>query len=63
MEIPELYQGIFEKAKNSKANAIKAKCLDCCQFFKPLITDCSVMSCPIRPHRPYQSKSLTIKKE
>ena len=57
MEIPEIYKATFEKAKKSKANAIKSKCLDCCCFQRNEIKYCPVYDCPLWPHRPYKAKT------
>jgi hypothetical protein len=53
----KLYLGVFEKAFSgtSRANAIKAKCLDCCCFQRAEITNCAVPNCPLYDYRPYQS--------
>lgn len=50
------YQRTFIKAYNStsKANAIKAKCLDCTCFQKIEITECATYTCPLWEHRPYK---------
>lgn len=55
-----------EKARanpQSKALAIKAKCCECMggpeeRNWKAAIRDCSSMSCPLLPHRPYQNLGL-----
>lgn len=51
--------GIFEKAYNAKGAmcCIKAKCLDCCCFNVPEITNCQVFSCPLWAKRPYRVKN------
>lgn len=56
LPVPALYQNIFRKALKSKANALKSKCLDCCCFQRAEITNCTVIDCPLWPHRPYQVK-------
>ena len=58
-EIPELYQANYRKAieTNSKATALKAKCLDCCCWVRKEITLCTVSDCPLWKYRPYQDKS------
>jgi len=54
-DMPVSYWGFFQKAYNgSKANAIKAKCLDCVCFQRKEITLCTVVSCPLHNVRPYQ---------
>jgi hypothetical protein len=49
---------IFKKAfeRESRSNALKAKCLDCCCFMIPEITNCTVETCPLWSYRPYQRK-------
>jgi hypothetical protein len=55
------YFGITKKAfeGNSKASAIKAKCLDCTCWQRKEITLCTVTACPLWPYRPYQDESET----
>lgn len=55
IEIPELYQNIFKRAKKSRAYAVKANCLLCCCFQRAEIKD-YIPECPLYPHRPYQDK-------
>jgi len=42
--------------KPSKAIAVKAKCLDCCNWIAKEITLCTAETCPLWPVRPYQKK-------
>ncbi len=60
-EIPELYKKNYRKAMSgkSKANALKAKCLDCCCWMRPEITRCTVSDCPPWLYRPYQKADST----
>ena len=50
----KLFADSFE---GSRAKAVKAKCLSCCNFSKDDITYCAVLICPLHTVRPYQSKS------
>lgn len=52
------FQNTFIKAydEKSKANAIKAKCQDCCCFVRDEITKCEAYTCPLWEVRPYQGK-------
>lgn len=57
--IPVRYRYLWLKAvtgNTSKTDAIKAKCQDCSGWEEvPIsITDCTVTTCPIWRHRPYQ---------
>ena len=54
--IPQLYQGVYEKAMSgkSKAAGIKAHCLDCCAWQRVEVPICGVPACPLYPYRPYQ---------
>lgn len=55
---PVSYSGLLDKvSKGSLASTIKAKCLDCVQFHKPEITNCTCVSCPLYHVRPYQKKN------
>ena len=42
---------------NSKASAVKAKCLDCCHHQKTEIENCSARLCPLFNVRPYQKNN------
>ena len=53
-DIPVLYRGIFEKAKTSKATAVKAFCLQCMMYQKEEVRHCTATDCPLYPHRPYK---------
>lgn len=54
---PVSVQGIYQRAFNgSKANAIKAKCLDCTLNQRDEIKNCTVKLCPLWNVRPYQAK-------
>lgn len=56
--IPSTHQNLFVQAfsGNSKAAAIKAKCLACCNLDREEITHCTVQICPLWPVRPYQEE-------
>lgn len=46
-----------ERAKanpKSKALAIKAYCWECCNESKDEVQNCTVVKCPLHPHRPWQ---------
>ena len=53
-----VYLAVTRKAYegNSKAAALKAKCLDCSCWQRVEITNCTVTTCPLWPYRPYQSQ-------
>lgn len=40
--------------KKKKANAIKAKCLDCSCFQRSEIENCETLTCPLWHYRPYK---------
>ena len=50
------FQFTFVKAytQKSRANAIKAKCIDCACFQRLEITNCTAYTCPLWEIRPYQ---------
>lgn len=56
--IPKMYIGQYERAMKgqSKALALKVKCLDCCCFIRAEVEHCTVYTCPLWPYRPYQGK-------
>jgi hypothetical protein len=56
-KIPLSYRANYVKAiSGSKAAAIKAKCLDCVNWQRKEVEDCSITTCPLHPTRPYQHK-------
>ena len=54
--IPEVYRSNYKKAMsgNSRAAAVKAKCLDCTCWNRTEVAHCSVETCPLWPYRPYR---------
>lgn len=57
-DVPEMYQGIFAKARSgqSRSAAIKAFCLQCVGFVRKDITRCTAKQCPLYVYRPYQAE-------
>lgn len=57
--VPASARGIVERALlgQSRATAVKAKCLTCTNFDRAEIADCPVTICPLHPYRPFQDKS------
>lgn len=54
---PQSVTGFYLKAySGSKANAVKAKCLDCTCDQREEIRDCRAFTCPLWKVRPYQVK-------
>lgn len=54
--VPSSMQRTFAEAfaGNSKANAIKAKCLACANFQRDEVTKCPAVTCPLHAVRPFQ---------
>lgn len=54
----ERYHKMIEKVKNGKSRtlAIKAKCLDCCNWSISEVKRCSIEDCPLWPYRPKKKK-------
>lgn len=53
--LPTSTLGFYDKAyKGSRANAIKAKCLECCLNVRDEVSLCKVYTCPLYEVRPYQ---------
>ncbi len=63
--IPSFYRGNYEKAMRgqSKAAAVKAKCLDCCNWQRVEIQYCPCDTCPLWPYRPYKASPSGSKKD
>lgn len=58
--IPVSAAGVVKRAfagSGSPRNAIKAKCLSCANWDRAEIADCLVITCPLRPWRPYQDNA------
>ena len=58
--VPATCQAIFTKAfakTLSPRAAIKAKCLDCSEFDRDEIRNCTVVLCPLHAYRPFQVKA------
>jgi hypothetical protein len=53
---PKLYPLFFRMyaGQSGLSKSVKAKCLDCTGFSPKEITLCSVITCPLWNHRPYQ---------
>ena len=58
--VPESVKGIikdsFDKTRG-KANALKAKCLECSNYQRDEIRNCTVETCPLWVWRPFQTNS------
>ena len=57
-DVPTSCKNPFRKAyaRRSATQAIKAMCLDCLQFDKKAIRECTAPRCPLWRYRPYQVK-------
>ena len=58
-EIPKQLRGTYDRAikgKASYAGAVKAKCLECCNFedVRTRVGACTVRMCPLWAYRPYR---------
>lgn len=60
--VPKKYQALFERVgtvgAKSKADAIKAFCLNCVGFHSKRVTNCTAPGCPLFQVRPYQSSGV-----
>jgi hypothetical protein len=50
---------VFSQAYSgfSKASAIKAKCIECCNLDKAEVSRCNISGCPLWRYRPYQREA------
>jgi hypothetical protein len=58
VSVPELHKIATRRAllgMMSRTNAIKIKCLSCCNYQREEIKTCGVVTCPLHPVRPYVS--------
>jgi hypothetical protein len=58
--VPTSAKGIVTRAHRKtggRQNAIKAKCLDCCNWDRDEVANCTVLVCPLHPWRPFQDKA------
>ena len=57
--VPARYQELFRRVKelrgNSKADAIKAMCLECVGFKYKRVESCTAPQCPLYHVRPYRA--------
>ena len=51
-----IFKRAFDQTDKSKANRIKAKCLDCCSCMVDEVKHCEAYACPLWQIRPYQTK-------
>lgn len=53
---PVSVRGILERAfsGDSRAAAVKAKCLSCSNYERAEAAGCRVLTCPLHPYRPYR---------
>lgn len=56
--IPSSLEGIYERALKGKgkANAIRAKCLDCCGWERKEAVLCQSIECPLFQFNPYREE-------
>jgi hypothetical protein len=55
-----MYRDIQARALDGtggRANAVKAKCLECCNWQKGEVSACQIRDCPLWHYRPYQPKT------
>ncbi|MCB1865148.1 MAG: hypothetical protein KDG50_06930 [Chromatiales bacterium] len=58
--VPPSAKGILERAfakSSSRTNALKGKCLQCTNYDRQEVRDCTVELCPLHAYRPFQPKS------
>lgn len=59
-QAPETQRRVFRSALAgtcSKRDAIKAKCLACCNYDRDEVRSCTVDICPLWRFRPYQARA------
>jgi len=58
-EIPKAQRGIFARVKTSRADAMRAMCLQCVNYERQMVRDCPDIGCPLHHWRPYQERNET----
>ena len=55
----EAYRRLYDRAISGKSRVagVKSKCLDCMCWQSAEVRNCAVVTCPLHPYRPYQSRS------
>ena len=55
-QMPSSYRGVYQKAMAGKSlrAAVNAKCQSCGGWKRVEVRDCTVVTCPLYPYRPYQ---------
>jgi len=59
IDVPPRYRDMIRKAlegKLTRAQAIKAKCIECCGFEVKQARDCGVETCPLYHVNPYRKR-------
>lgn len=59
--VPDKHKVATERVlykKLSPAQAIKQKCLSCCNYSRDDVKHCDVVICPLNPYRPYQDNAV-----
>jgi len=51
------------KGQMSRANAVKMKCLQCCNYDREEVKCCPVITCALNIVRPYQSRDEDLEAE
>ena len=55
-EMPRTYRNFYKKAMQGRSlkTAIRAFCLECVQWQRAEVENCTDTGCPLYPYRPYQ---------
>jgi len=64
--VPEKHKIATERAlkgQMARANAIKMRCLQCCNYDREEVKHCPVITCALNIVRPYQSKDEDLEDE
>jgi len=58
-DMPSIYRSTYRKATRGKSlrAAINSQCLECCQWQRVEVRDCTALACPLYAVRPYQSEN------
>lgn len=55
-KVMRIFERVYSSARPSRADSLRAKCLDCCCFQVTEAAQCSSELCPLHSINPYRAK-------
>jgi len=59
-QIPRKYRPKYRRAMqgHARTDAVQVKCLECCQWIRREVYECSAVTCPLYPYRPESKRAM-----